>query len=115
MDKIRENTIKIADFIAPVISSRDVANILKKAILKINFPIIEIDFTNVEFISRSAAHAFILMKEDFQRKPFKKRKVIFINTNKDVNEMLRIIAANRVAPKPKPDFCAEKVDIANLA
>jgi len=115
MKKINKNTIKIADFIAPVISSRDVTDIIKNAILKTNSSITEIDFSNVEFISRSAAHAFILMKEDLQRRFFKKRKIIFINTNKDVSEMLRIIAANRVAPLSKPDFQAEKVDIATLA
>ncbi|MDP2586669.1 MAG: STAS domain-containing protein [Candidatus Komeilibacteria bacterium] len=115
MEKTIKNTIKIADLVAPVISSRDIAVILKSSILKSNFSIVELDFSNVEFISRSAAHSLLLMKEDLKRSFFKKRDVILINTNEEVSKMLRIIAANRVSPKSKPDFKAEKVDITTLA
>jgi len=114
MRKITQNVLKIADLIASIISSRDITDILKVAILKMDSKIVELDFSNVEFISRSAAHALILMKEDLQRKFFNKKKIVFINTNEYVSKMLRMIAANRVAPKSKPDFKAEKVNIINL-
>ena len=69
------------------------------------------DFINVKFISRSAAHALLLMKENLRNK----KNISFINTNKDVAEMLRAVAANRIIPKSqKPQFNPEKTNINSL-
>ena len=108
-------TIHVAQLLAPIISSRDIAEKLKDAITKAESQSVDLDFAEVEFISRSAAHALLLMKEDLSRKFPEKKHISFINTSKDVKEMLRIIAANRALPKDrKPDFEAERISIDSL-
>lgn len=113
MEKENKKTIKIAQIIAPIISSRDLLdNLLVKIINETNSDAIDFDFANVEFVSRSAAHTLLLIQEKFKEKT----DITFINTSKDVKEMIRIVAANRVLPKEnKPEFIAEKVDINNFS
>jgi len=109
-----KTTIKIAENIASIISSRDIADILENAISKHKSKKLDLDFSNVEFISRSAAHALLSMKEDLQRRVIKKKEISFINTNEEVEKMFRIIAANRALPKPKPSFKAERINITKI-
>lgn len=114
MTKI-SNTINVAEVLASIISSRDVANVLKEAIIKTNAKLVNLDFSNVEFVSRSAAHELSTLKEKLHQKTFNKKEIAFINTNQAVTEMLRVVAANRMLPKiKKPDFTAEKTDIYSL-
>ena len=109
-----QKTIKIAEHIAPIISSRDIADNLENVIIKHKSKVLDLDFSNVEFISRSAAHALLSMKEDLQRRLMKKKEISFTNTNKEVEKMFRIIAANRALPKAKPKFKAEIFNITKL-
>lgn len=104
-------TIKVAEVLATILSSRDLINNLKTAVLKADAKSVNLDFSEVEFISRSAAHALLIMKEDLRRR----KEVNFINANKDVENMLRIVAANRALPKKKTEFRAERVDIKSFA
>lgn len=115
MWKEAKKVIKIAKFIAPIVSSRDVASNLESAILKAKSEIVDLDFSDVEFVSRSATHALLSIKEDLQRRQTEKKVVSFVNANEEVQEMFRIIAANRAMPKIKPNFEAEKVNILNIA
>lgn len=109
--KIQKKLI-ISRLLAPTISSRDVINILEKAIKKIdNNSSVILDFSDVKFISRSAAHALLLMREKLQPR----RDISFANTNEDVSNMLRIVAANRVVSKnQKPKFKPKKTNIKSL-
>lgn len=100
---------------ATILSSRDLINNLKTSVLKADAKAVDLDFAEVEFISRSAAHALLIMKEDLCRKLLNKKEVNFINANKDVENMLRIVAANRALPKKKAEFSAERVDIKSFA
>ena len=53
--------------------------------------------------------------DKLKNKFWHKTDMSFINANKDVLEMLRIVAANRAYPKnEKPDFNPEKIDINSL-
>lgn len=109
-----KNTLKIAHILAPILSSRDIADTLKNIINQApSANLVDLDFADVKFISRSAAHQLLVIKEDLR---LNNRNIAFINTNDEVTEMLRIVAANRAVPKKaKPEFKAEKIDIETLA
>ena len=114
MRQENRETISVAQLIAPIVSSRDVVSNLRTAVNAADTKSVDLSFKNVDFISRSAAHELLSMKEDLLRKRDKKA-ISFINLNRDVKEMFRITAANRAAPKEeKPKFEAEKTDLSTL-
>ena len=111
MKKEPKTVIEVAKVLAPIVGSRDVVDLLKAPIIKSDSRIVVLDFSYVEFISRSAAHELLLIKELHQ----KDKELSFENVNKDITEMLRVVAANRALPKTeKPQFKAEKTDINSL-
>ncbi len=114
MTKENPTIIDVAKKIAPVISSRDITDILRSAISKAKTKSVNLDFSDVEFISRSASHALLTMKEDLHRKFSNKKEIIFINTGENIQTMFRAIAANRAVPRPKPTFKPERINIGSL-
>ena len=104
--------LMISDLLAPIVSSRDITiDVVEKAIKKTNNKSIDLDFSEVKFVSRSAAHALLSMKEKLQAR----KDICFINTSKDVANMLRTVAANRIIPKKqKPEFNPERINIDSL-
>ncbi len=109
--KKTHKTLSVSDLLAPIVSSRDIVALLEKDIKKSNAKLVDLDFSNVKFISRSAAHALLLLKEKLRAKT----DISFINTNDDVMDMLRLVAANRAVSKTKkPQFEPEKIDINSL-
>ena len=112
MKKEPKTVIEVARVLAPIVGSRDVVDLLKAPIIKSDSRIVVLDFSYVEFISRSAAHELLLIKEELHQKD---KELSFENVNKDITEMLRVVAANRALPKTeKPQFKAEKTDINSL-
>lgn len=109
-----KNIIKIADLSATIISSRDIIDVIENAIKKVDAKSIDLDFSDVKFISRSAAHALLSMKENLERKLLRKKEISFINTEEDVMNMLRIVAANKAIPKQRPQFNPKRIDIDSL-
>lgn len=108
-------TIKLNKLLAPIISSRDVVDVLEDIIKKTDNKLVILDFSNVKFISRSAAHALLLLKEKFENKVSSKKELSFVNADNNIAEMLRIVAANRAFPKiKKPEFNPKKIDITSL-
>jgi len=108
-------TIKVSELLAPIISSRDVVDVLEDKVKKTDTESVVFDFSNVKFISRSAAHALALLKERFESRVSNKKSLSFVNANSDVVEMLHIVAANKIYPKnKKPEFNPEKIDINSL-
>ena len=97
MHQNQQKTLDMATLIASVIHSRDAVKLVQDAIEKTDVMSVSLDFANVEFISRSAAHELLVLKENL--KQTKNRDIVFTNTNKDVNDMLRVVAANRAVPK----------------
>ncbi len=95
--------------IAPIISSRDSINRLEVIIKRTVFKEVELDFTDIQFISRSATHELLLMKERLANRLFLKKSIVFLNMNVDVFNMIRIVAANRVAPKKHTDDQKSKI------
>ena len=95
--------LDIEKIIAPIVSSRDSINRLEGIIRRMRSNNIELDFSNIDFISRAATHELLLMKERLLYQLFFKRVIVFTNMNIDVFNMIRIVAANRVAPKEHID------------
>lgn len=114
MVKETKSTINVSEILAKIIGSRDLADTLKDAILKTNTNVVDLDFSEVEFVSRSAAHELLSMKEDLKRKFLNKKEINFVNTNEDATKMFRVVAANKAIPDVKPTFNAERVDIESL-
>lgn len=108
------NKIDVASILAPVISSRDTVSVIADAVNSADTESVELDFHNVEFISRSAAHELLRLKEDLQRKWFNKKTIAFVNINQEVTEMLRMVAANKAVPRIVPELYIQETDIYSL-
>ena len=106
--------IDVASVLARIISSRDVVAILKEKINDINADQIDLDFSNVEFISRSVAHELLDLKEKFKNNLTKPMEIDFDKANNDVADMLRIVAANKAVPKKKEEIKLKKISIGSL-
>ena len=114
--RVEKSVINVAKAIAVIVGSRDLVDQMEKAILKTRTKLVHLDFSEVEFVSRSATHSLLVMKENFSRKTLNKKELSFVNANKDVEKMFRVVAANRALPKKKTaDFNPEKIDISSLA
>lgn len=100
-------TINVAAVVAPVLASRDVINTLKTEIEKSIAVQVQLDFAAVEFVSRSAAHELLRLKESLATQDSQKI-VEFVNANDEVARMLRTVASNRAVPKTKEDTSAIK-------
>ncbi|MDD5430904.1 MAG: STAS domain-containing protein [Candidatus Pacebacteria bacterium] len=112
MNKKSKVVIKIAKVLAPILGSRDIIDSLKSRVLESDVKSVVLDFKNVQFASRSAAHELLLIQEEVSQK---NKELSFENTNDDITKMLRIVAANRALPKhEKPHFKPEKIDINSL-
>lgn len=109
-------SIGVAQLLAPNINSRDVAIELRSAVKAKDAKFVDLDFSDVTFISRSAAHELLQMKNDFKYLTASKEKVIaFVNTHDNVSEMLRIVAANRALPKEREiSFDPKRISIASI-
>jgi len=92
------NTINVASVVAPVLASRDVISALKSQIEELAAQQVQLDFTDVEFVSRSAAHELLRLKEQLATQD-RKQEIEFVNANDEVSQMLRTVASNRAVPK----------------
>lgn len=94
-----KHILNMAELVAPILSSRDVMSAVKKKVERQSQPIVRLDFSDVRFISRSAAHELLHMKEQLAHKE-PKIQVELQNTSGDVANMLRVVASsNRAVPK----------------
>ena len=117
IDKKQHSTkINIAKSSAMIISSRDIADVLEELIKKTDTESVILDFSDVKFVSRSAAHALLVLKERLGSRVSNMKKISFVNVNNDIADMLRVVAANRALPKNENivKFNPEKIDIKSL-
>lgn len=99
--------INIAEVIAPIVASRDAVTMLRDKINQAQEAVIQLDMSEVQFISRAAAHEFLILKESFvYQEP--KKIVEFVHPNESVTMMLRTVAANRAVPKERVPLPAIK-------
>ena len=113
----KKNTIiSVSQILAPILGSRDVVDNLRDLIVKTPASRVDLDFQKVQFISRSAAHELLKLKEGLYYKKKNKKEIRFVNTNENVTQMLRIVASNRAMPKKEiPKLKLESIDITSLA
>ena len=110
-----KKVLNIAELVAPIVGSRDAVRALEKIISKEKAESIDLDFRDVEFVSRSATHEFLIMKEALAQKTQSKKTVTFINLEQNVKDMFRAVAANRAAPKSaKPELKLRITSIESL-
>ena len=116
MDKSKNSArIYVNKLLAEIINFRDVADVLEDVIKKIDAESVVLDFTDIKFISRSAAHSLLLLQEKFERKILNGKDISFENATNDVSDMLRIVSANKTYPKKeKPEFNPKRMNIASL-
>jgi hypothetical protein len=99
MSKIAKTSIDVAKLVAPIVGSRDVVDLLRAALKKTHAKSVDLDFCDVEFVSRSAAHELLSMKNELARQLIAKQDVAFVNMRDEVRDMFRVVAANIAAPK----------------
>ena len=116
LKKTKTINIDVAKNLAPIVGSRDVVSSLKTTIEKAYAKAINLDFSAVEFVSRSAAHELLVLKEKLNKSFFKKKVINFINASDNVTEMFRTVAANRALPKSKIEAAEiETIDVSYLS
>jgi len=108
-----EITINLDRFFSSVVSSRDSVNELFSFLEKLPNHAILLDFSSIIFVSRSAAHELLKMKNQFE---YEFNKIIsFVQLNKNIEEMIRLVAANMAIPNRKNQvFNPQKVDFRDL-
>lgn len=98
MKKEKNIVLKLAEHFKNSVSSRAAVINLFAVDLSDKEPI-EVDFNNIEFISRSATHQFIKEKQRLENEL--KIKVAFLNQNKEVKTMFDIVNKSIESPQPK--------------
>lgn len=97
--------IKLSRLITKSISSRQAIQPVRDKIFALpkhkDF-LIELDFTDIDFISRSFADEILKLKEKMENK---KMCLKFINKNSEINRMLKIVSSQRMSKKSR------KIDI----
>lgn len=111
MKRSSKKVINISREIAPILNSRDVIRDLSRMVKKLKSKKIDLDFKDVKFVSRSAAHELLILKEKLSMQ----KDIKFVNSNSEVENMIRLVASNRaVSKKEKIDFKVERISIHNL-
>ena len=114
--KTKAMYIDVAKSLAPIVGSRDVVSSLRKTIIKAHAKVINLDFSAVEFVSRSAAHELLVLKEKLSKSFLRKKTINFIYASDNVSEMFRTVAANRALPKSKIEAVEiETIDVSCLS
>jgi len=104
--------INLGEAIASSISSRDIiSSKIKKLILSADTEIVYLSFKEVDFVSRSAAHEFLLLKDNLLNN---KIHVYFSYLNKSVKQMFEVVERSRKKKTKIIKFKAEHLDINDL-
>jgi len=99
----KQKTIKISlsKLITKNIATRQAIDLVKREIFTLsnlrNFTI-ELDFTNVNFISRSFADELINLRKQMENKD---AILEFVNMNNEVDNMLKIVSTQKASKKIK--------------
>lgn len=109
MKKQKIIRIDLGNLIAKNIASRQSAELIRPEIFRIapRKENIEIDFSNVDFISRSFADEILHLKDEM-----KKRDIIiqFSNTNNEVENMLKIVTSQVPKKQRSIDFTTANLE-----
>jgi anti-anti-sigma regulatory factor len=112
---MRKKVIVLSKVLAEIMTSRDITEVLENFIKRTNAETVILDFKDIKFISRSAAHSLLLLKEKFEARTSKRKLIYFENAVNDVSEMLRIVSASKAYPKKeKTVFNPKRININSL-
>ncbi|MCK9577964.1 hypothetical protein M0R01_00530 [bacterium] len=92
-NKIIINIKEIVDELS-IISSRDIARLITEEVSLKKESVIDLDFSNIKLVSRSAAHELMLLKNNLEKKFLGKKKLSFVNINPDIAEMFNIVSVS---------------------
>lgn len=113
MKEKKRKIINIAKIVAPILGSRDVISALKNSILETRAERVDLNFKKVKFISRSAAHELLKIKEELFYKH--KKEIRFTNAEESIEQMLRVVASSRAIPRREvPKLEMEVVSICSM-
>ncbi|MGN6603018.1 MAG: hypothetical protein ACTHK8_11240 [Ginsengibacter sp.] len=83
-------TISVSESIGTMVHTREASSILMKLIEKESCNYIELDFSNVDYISRSFADQFYIDKVNYAQQL--KKNLVVSNANDEVMHMLHAVA-----------------------
>jgi hypothetical protein len=106
-------TIRLADEVSRMVNSRDVLRCVSEADLRNakDVTALNFDFSGVSFLSRSAAHELLKIQDEMRSKSI---EVDFSNTEHEVADMIRMVAANRALPRREIVFSPIHVSADNF-
>jgi hypothetical protein len=116
--RTKKEVVPLRDLMSPTICTRDIVQFLFRNLDKKPCNEIELDFDGIEFISRSASHELLCLKERAEHGIFGlffKKSIHLVNVNSNVAQLLNVVAANRVIPKvTKETSQIQHVDVDDL-
>ena len=110
--KKQTKKIKVADLISKTINSRDVVNLLEEEIKKQEISFIKLDFEGVEFISRSAAHALLMVIDRLESRGF---SIELVNRGEDLFKMMKVVSKKNKTTISRKNIEYKKVDLESLS
>lgn len=90
---------KLSDFFAENISNRESVRLVFGKIPQTDS--VTIDFTDIKFISRAAAHELAVLLENYQNKG---NSISLVNVSPEVNKMMETVADSRNVDYKKATF-----------
>jgi anti-anti-sigma regulatory factor len=105
-----KQTLNLAELVASEITFRDIVSHLREKILSCDTEFVYLNFEGVSFISRSAAHEILVIKEELPQK-----KTYLTNMNESVEKMFSVVQKSKNSPKANIiKFHAETIKKAQL-
>lgn len=104
--------IELKSTIAPTLSSRDVVDVVENLVNNSDQKRVVIDFSDVAFVSRSAADQLLKLKRQHS-KWFSSKRVSFQNISPDVEQIL-VLVRKQQSSKRRQSNQMESVNIQEL-
>ncbi|MFB6181954.1 MAG: hypothetical protein ABEJ24_03585 [Candidatus Magasanikbacteria bacterium] len=104
MQNNQQNTIKMNEKFGKIVNSREMVRKVLQDYLDKKEDLV-LDFSDAEFISRSAADEILKIKGKYEG------NIKIVNTIDDVEKMIQTVAKSRAIPKKETDFNPKTMDI----
>lgn len=115
---MKKKVLYLKTILAPTLGSRDVTSTLSRVLTWQKEKHIELDFSDIDFISRSAAHELLLLRFKLQRRIFRKKTIKFVNFKDNVRQVLETVHISWLNIRKKkpslPHLHIDRVDATRL-
>jgi len=101
---LKAQKIELVKVIAPNVSSRDAISLVDQKIKRSKSKEIILDFSSVEFLSRSASKELLRAQRELERRWFRRKKISFSNVSKDVQDVLDASSVTRKTRRINDDI-----------